>query len=313
MMRMIDGVYEKIGEIALLIAKLNQIATHHVGYCGENAEEIAKILSVEWGKSTFAQYATIAYEDNKIIGLLILDVDDEENSAELWGPFIDTDDYETWCKIATEIWNYTIYKQKNPKMKLSSFYNVHNQNAITWVEQWNTSYQGEYLILTMNQAAKVNFENSADQFIQPDMDLHIQDVQILSEPIRTEFQTLHQKAFGDTYYNVDDIQQRLSTENKLFLLVHQQVCIGYVYIESDHTFKEGNIEYIAIYEKYRGQGYGTLLLHQALHYLFQCTPTEEVTLCVDSAKVEVIGLYCKLGFSTKYQLRRSTVYAEEAR
>lgn len=308
MMRLMDGLYANIGEIALLIARLNQIAIHHVGYCGENAEEIIKTLSTEWEELTFSRYVTIAYEDTKIVGALLLDMDSENNSAELWGPFIDTDDYEIWCEMANQMWNHTIHKQKKSKTKISSFYNIHNQNAIAWIQQWNTGHQEEYLVLTMNQEIALASIYPTDTVINSDKDIYIKDIQMLTEPIRTQLQLLHEKSFGDTYYSIDTIEQRLNDENKLLLLIHQEACIGYVYMESDYNFREGDIEYIAVDEHYKKQGYGTILLRQALNYLFYSTPTQEVTLCVNLDKTAVIRLYRKLGFTTKYQLRRSLIH-----
>jgi len=97
------GKMENIREIASFISMLNQQARHHVGYCGEQAEEIEETLVNEFSELALNDSVFVAYHNNKMLGVIGFDVDVEKRQAEVWGPFIKNE--PDWLAIAIPLWN----------------------------------------------------------------------------------------------------------------------------------------------------------------------------------------------------------------
>lgn len=88
----------KIEEAAEFISMMNKDITQHVGYCGENHEEILDAIlhgfsDIGWEKSFVVSYN----DNNEIVGVLGFDIDEISESAEIWGPFIIA---SNWGEIA---------------------------------------------------------------------------------------------------------------------------------------------------------------------------------------------------------------------
>ena len=76
----------KIEEVAEFISMMNKDITRHVGYCGENHEEILDAIlhgfsDIGWEKSFVVSYN----DNNEIVGVLGFDIDEISESAEIWG------------------------------------------------------------------------------------------------------------------------------------------------------------------------------------------------------------------------------------
>lgn len=84
----------KIEEIALFIASMNKDAIHHVGYCGDEKKEVLHTILHDFSDIGWERSFVVTYEDNKIIGVLGFDVDEVKKCAEIWGPFIEAENWE---------------------------------------------------------------------------------------------------------------------------------------------------------------------------------------------------------------------------
>lgn len=65
----------KIEEVAAFIANMNKDATHHVGYCGDEKEELLQTIIHDFSDIGWEQSFVATYENNNLIGLLGFDVD----------------------------------------------------------------------------------------------------------------------------------------------------------------------------------------------------------------------------------------------
>lgn len=72
-----------IGLISNFIAQYNSNPKNHIGYCGLNKDEIASCLGND---QNLLLSFTLVYHDDVLVGLLGYDYYD--NTAELWGPFV---------------------------------------------------------------------------------------------------------------------------------------------------------------------------------------------------------------------------------
>ena len=65
-----------------------QSRCQHIGYCGESKEGIYDTLTSDFSDLELANSFLVAYQDEEIIGAIGLDIDLEDRSAEVWGPFV---------------------------------------------------------------------------------------------------------------------------------------------------------------------------------------------------------------------------------
>ncbi|ALX49213.1 hypothetical protein [Lentibacillus amyloliquefaciens] len=79
------------GDTADFIAELNQHNEYRIGFCGTDAEEI--LDSMEEDNSEMVA----AVESGTMIGFIGIDADDD--SAEVWEPFVDSVGLLTVCPI----------------------------------------------------------------------------------------------------------------------------------------------------------------------------------------------------------------------
>lgn len=73
-------------ELSRFLSKLNKQKKSHIGYCGENAEEIYQTLKEDFVSDDGDISFLIARNNiGKIVAAIGFDID--ETSAEVWGPF----------------------------------------------------------------------------------------------------------------------------------------------------------------------------------------------------------------------------------
>jgi ribosomal protein S18 acetylase RimI-like enzyme len=275
-----------ISMLAAFIANLNQKQTHHVGFCGENEEEIRDTLASDFSDYELENSFTVLSEDNRMIAALGFDIDAEKKEAEIWGPFIDND-RDDWDIIAHKIWKAAVSKLEG-HFKLYGFYNKKNSNAKKFMASLKAEGKGSNIIL---KAYKDEFEYQIDHSIK---EFHDEQFDY--------FTSLHDSSFPNTYYDGKTIIKRLNKYNKLFISSEVGKLTGYVYVESNPQFEEGNIEFISVSSSNRKKGTGTALLNRALNFLFEEQHIKEISICVSTENVSAIRLYHKVGFEEKHVL-----------
>ena len=305
------GTLERVPAMARLISELNADPAHHVGYCGTEAEEIEHSIQEEFGEYELDQYVTLLYEHEELIGLLLLDADEEEGQAELWGPFIIKGDWGEWQTAADQLWAAALAKLSPSIQRIAGFYHIHNHHALAWMETKQAVKQGQHTILKLE-------ELSGQQLVIDQIDnqkLKIVDIgEIMSssselpipaelDAILSSFRSLHNECFPSTYYDSGAILSRLAEDNRLFICLYANELAGYVYLEGSREFREGQIEYIAVRPDRRGRRIGLYLLHHALQHLFGSIKVKEVSLCVNNNNPVAISLYHKAGFHTASELQ----------
>ena len=279
----------KLKELASFLTQLNGNRRHHVGYCGEQEEEVYSTLQEDFMENgrLSSQRFTLIYDQDQIVGALGFDVDEEEKSAEIWGPFIDREG-EQWYQLAEQLWVEGTSKLGGSVTRYFGFYNVAHASAARFMEDKGGIKSGEHHVLSMQKHTLLTDAASGLQDFMPEY--------------TDEFAELHGKAFPNTYLSSERMLQQLDENHRLLILTEQGQLVGYVYVVGEPEFQEGNIEYIAVSENFRRKGYGQILLDQALHYLFQDLQLEEISLCVDQDNAGAIQLYHRAGFDTVHKL-----------
>lgn len=270
----------ELKELASFISELNKNKEAHIGYCGEKDEEIFAKLINDFSDLSLEESFSIIYKENKIIAVLGLDINVEEKNAELWGPFIDL--RENWHEVAMQLWDDCYQKVSHIADTFHGFYNEENINAHVFMNELQANEKGRHLVL---KAHNKDFIYAKDT-----------DIKEITINQYESFIKLHNNSFPKTYYSGESIVEQLGDNNKLFILENGFDLIGYVYVEGNPEFKEGNIEYIAVNPQYRKKGIGTRLIKEALNFLFSELMIEDISICVDASNTKAITLYKNAGF-----------------
>lgn len=272
----------KSEKIASFIASMNKDATHHVGYCGDEKEELLHTILHDFSDIGWERSFVVIYEGNKIIGVLGFDVDEVKKCAEIWGPFIKA---ENWEEIALLMWKELIEKVPFRIEKFYGFYHMENNNCANLMKSVNAKEQDRHSIFSLSN-------NIVGQRI-------IYNVEEALPQVFEQFISLHNNVFPNTYYEGNEIIERLSDTNKLFVSVENDRLEGYIYVEVNPEFQEANIEFIATAEESRGKGIGECLLRAAIQHIFSFQGMRGIELCLNTNNEGAMKLYKKVGFEEK--------------
>ena len=107
-------------QLANFIAELNIQKQHHIGYCGENVKEIKQTLETDFSCEAFI----LVMNEQEIVGAIGLDIDETDNSAEVWGPFIKTN---IGAEQVLEVMWQELLKKHDDIKNFSFFINEENE------------------------------------------------------------------------------------------------------------------------------------------------------------------------------------------
>lgn len=276
-----------VKEIAEFISNINCNVDSYIGYCGTDKNEIEETLLNDFSDFPIEQSIAFYKEGNRLVGLLGIDMDQDTGEGELWGPFIQ---HEEWDKIADGLWEQLIEQLPLSPTKVYGFYHVENQNGRRFIERLQGSRTGEHSILTISSNELLNDEK------------HSTNLREISDEFHHGFISLHNEYFPSTYYSGEEILTRLNKEQKVFIAVMNGELCGYVFCEASPVHGEGEIHYIAVSSKVRTKGIGRSLLLKGLQFLFSFKEIQMISLCVDSENIAAIKLYQSSGFKEKYRL-----------
>lgn len=274
------GKSKDFKELSIFLSKINSKKQSHIGFCGEKSEEIHRTLGEDFivdGEVTFFEARN---DDGEIVAAFGLDID--ETSAEVWGPFNQTESF----KVQKELWKELL--NANPAVQTFEFLiNKENTRQQAFMNEIKSKNMGEHLDLEVKEK---------------DFDM-VNEIKSVSFKLNDfqEFEKLHDTVFPNTYYDAKTIRERLNDgENVLKLLKTDSNEIqGYAYYEADTEMEEAYLEYIGISDKFRNQGLGTMLLKEVLSEMFSYPQINEITLTVDSTSNEANHVYKKVGFKPK--------------
>ncbi len=273
----------EVEDVARFISIMNKNAECHIGYCGTDKEEIQNVLTNELDIPYWESFLT-AYKNDELIGVIGLDTDIENHSAEMWGPFITE---KNWS-ISTDIWQRMLEHIPAAIEEIYMFPNKRNLNSIHFAEVQGFEMKNQQTILEIKKHKRNFYER--ETLIE------------LPNEFRSDFIHLHQRAFPRSYYNGQQILDRLNNDRKVFITLEHNVFAGYIYVEANPEFSEASIEFFAVKEEFRRKGIGGRLLNIALQWLFSYENIQEIGLCVNSINEGAILLYQKAGFEHVHDL-----------
>jgi ribosomal protein S18 acetylase RimI-like enzyme len=275
---------EEVERVAKFITEVNSIEESHIGYCGQDSLEIAHSLREDITDIPYNKSFLTVYDEGELIGVLGFDADLENNSAEVWGPFVKDNLWD----IVVSLWNKMFELLPDEINSISMFPNKKNISIIKLAEDFSFNRHSDQTIL--------NFTRNKIR--------ELEEISILElkEEYYAEMKQLHDKSFPNTYYSGQQIINRINEDRKVFIIVEDGRLCGYIYVEAEPVFGEANIEFFTVKESERGKGIGRKLLTVALKWLFTIESIGSITLCVNSTNQNAINLYKKVGFQQKHEL-----------
>jgi ribosomal protein S18 acetylase RimI-like enzyme len=100
----------------------------------------------------------------------------------------------------------------------------------------------------------------------------------------------------------DNILEKRNRENKVFVETIDGALKGYIYVEANPAFGEGDIHYVAVSPQFRKQGIGRRMVQKGLDFMFSFQELEEIVLCVDADNEQACKLYVDAGFKKAHTL-----------
>ncbi|MBM7613762.1 GNAT family N-acetyltransferase [Alkaliphilus hydrothermalis] len=277
-------ISEEINKISEFIAVLNSQVENHIGYCGDVTEEIAYSIKEDLTDLAFEDSFVIAVENGVIVGVVGIDVDIENTNVEMWGPFT----LESKWDIVENLWTKILERIPPEIETISMFLNKKNIRCIDFAISKGFKKNSELNILKYHKKDVIKQQ--------------VTSIEELTPKYQNDMKILHDRVFPNTYYNGQQIVDRISPHKKVFIYVEEGQFIGYIHVEAMPEFGEGSIEFFAVEEENRGKGIGFKLITMAVQWLFSFESIEEIILCVNSREEKAINLYEKIGFNKKHEL-----------
>ena len=281
-------------DMASFIFECNQLLNKHIGYAGTDFEEINQTILEDFSDLPINQSAVCAYENQTMIALLAFDVDKEERSVEVWGPFLtDTAMDDVPIKLWTALEELISFDIRT----YSFFPSVHNHQAIHFAKKLGAKETGNHHVLRIDRST-----------YQP-IPLH-NSIKLCGQEDVEAFSLLHTTHFPNTYMSSEQILNSIDRHHKLFVFKEETVK-GYIYVEADPAQGESDIHFFAVDQLARGVGIGFHLLHSAITFLFSFLSIKSISLCVSASSMPAIRLYKRAQFKEIYELTSQVLYSKE--
>lgn len=264
--------------LAEFIAKYNSIPSNESLHCGTEA---AKILEeIKDHHSRLECRFLMAYdEQQQLIGVFGGDCDATFVRCWLWGPFVAGT--ENWDTVAEGLYQHFLAITPAAE-KLAAYNRIQNQQTIDFYERQGFK-KAKNQIFVYEVEKTQHKKDLTPKHVCIDYDSQYFEV----------LNTLHNKAFPDTYYTTEEM---VNLDDNFRIWVHLDGANLAGYILANTTPNgEGYVHFLAVDEAYRKQGIGRSLLIKAVNYLFVNKQLPKISLTV-TATNHARNLYESVGF-----------------
>ncbi|MCD3220952.1 GNAT family N-acetyltransferase [Mammaliicoccus sciuri] len=264
----------------------NKHSKTKIGYVGDVKSEIEKTLKQDFSDLSLNESIFILTEKEEIKVLFALDVDKENRSIEVWGPYYND---ETSLEEMDKVWRYILDSNFNG-YKFLFFINTENKIAIDFVDHYlKCNKQGEHVDLVYKLNEKLEKHES------------IKNVKVVEKEYSENIVTIHNNLFKGSYYNGENLFSNLKKEEvKLDILEHDFFGeIGYLYCEKSDEDQEIYVDYIGIDLKYQGRHYSEELMYHLLKSI-DINKYKYIRTCVDSSNNRALNMFEKFNFDIEY-------------
>lgn len=264
------------------IAGVNGSGAHHIGYFGVDAVDIEHTLQDV--TPPLIETFWVVRDQDKLIGVLGAEYDAEINRAWLYGPLIHHPD---WHALADQLYEQVRRVIPPTIGEYELFCDIDNQNCQSFAERHGFKPCGDHAIYSL-----------------PRTDTLPAGAAVAWEPRYFEqFQALHHHVFPNAYYTAQQMIDKLDEQTRLWLAANNDELRGYLFGSVDPEAGAGNIDFIAVDERYRGQYIGTTLLAAAIRAMFATPAVQKIDLTVNASNAAAVRLYDSFGFKREHTMR----------
>lgn len=138
-------------KLSTFLETLNNQSIYHIGYCGLDAEEIKYTILHEFSDLDLEHSFAVASELDTIKGALGFDIDEEERTVEVWGPFVL--EAEQYKETADAMWKHLVSKLPFEIKTFEFFVGKENFRTREYIRETGGVETGQHLILTAKKGA----------------------------------------------------------------------------------------------------------------------------------------------------------------
>jgi ribosomal protein S18 acetylase RimI-like enzyme len=273
---------DDLATAAEFVASLNVQSAHRIGYFGDKPEEISREL-LEYGA---IDHSFIARQDDRFIGFMAMDIDEELNRSYFYGPLVEN---EPWDEVAHELVKRCLELVPDGATgQLEMFFDLDNSNVTRLGRAFGFETYKDVRTLRFDRADLVNLMRGT----AVPLDVQHHDGLV----------ALHDRLFPNTYLPGRRLIEGLDEHKACFVRANDGEVLGYVYLEVDDTTGAANLEFVGTDEKARGRGVGADLVRTGLHWMFGFDSVSETWLVVDEDNLGAQKLYEHLGWTQVHRM-----------
>jgi ribosomal protein S18 acetylase RimI-like enzyme len=270
---------DRFEELVHFVARLNSDGTHHIGFFGESEAVIRDSLAESLIPP--AEGFMMAYDGERLVGILGVDANPEIQRVWLFGPIVE---YEAWQNIADQL-----YLSVSPLMPANIhdqdiFCDVRNSQVQEFAARHEFPLTSENAIMTLTRNTYAPTARRASQIIS------------YQETFFSQFEILHKKLFPTASYMAGQIVEKLDQTHNLFFAVENSHLLGFHFCKIQPESESGYIDFIGTDEAARGRGIGADLLASGIDWMLSAPTTHRIDLTVNADNIVARSLYEKFGF-----------------
>lgn len=278
--------------VAEFIENLNGKYETRIEFLDDNRESIQNDIKNILSDSKKHAKIFVAEDKGLLKGIFIFDTDIEDNSADVWGPFI----FESNTELALDLWMYALNHLSSDVKSFEFAINHKNNFALDFVRQLEAEFYDDNAVFIHKREDYV-YQNTYK--VTENNPKSYEDVKIL-----------HKKVFPNYFLNFESKND--STEKHKIYIVEDEyssVC-GYVHIIYNPIVNDALINYLAVNQQHRRKGYAKELIQAALNEFYKYEGISECYLRIDLDNLSAEKLYKNIGFNKTFETK---IYKYELR
>lgn len=266
--------FTAFGELGRFIAARNGEPSGHIGYFGDEPDDVTDELREIEGDWAFA----LARSGDRLVGALGAEWDPEVGRIWLLGPWAPDGDLMDRLYAALAPW----LPAGIPDREI--FCNAANALVLAFADRHGFGDRREQYVL--------RFER--DRLTGPPPPTF----PLLDAGLAEQFAALHDRAFPGTHASAASL---LAKGEPIRVAIEDGRLLGYVILKLRPEFNDAQVDYIAVDEAARGRGIGARLLTAALHEAFADERFTRMDLVTNNPVAR--RLYEKVGFTLHHDMR----------
>lgn len=282
----IQPARDRFDELVQFVAHLNSDGAHHIGFFGEGEAEVR--LALAECLIPPDEGFRLAYEEDRLVGVLGIDADPEISRAWHFGPIVN---HEDWQEIADLLYAEVVILIPAGIRDYDLFCDERNTNLEGFALRHGFPLRSENAVLTLERG---NYKPAANRMAR---------VSEYQPHFFVQFEKLHRELFPTPYLTARQMVEKQNDYHRLLLAVEDGQLLGYHFCKIEPDSESGYIDFIGTDASARGRGIGAELLASGVDWMLTVPTTKKINLTVNADNEAARTLYEKFGFVTERIMR----------